>query len=158
MSTHSLEEALKPIYAWIQPVKKSINFLVLFPNVYYLPFGGGYDARILCIRCKKVCAARRASVCESRGNIMAVVNVFSAFQAHVVLMAGCYYRGLLPSLHQLFDQLMYNILLLLRVQRHAAVSLPNCFAETCTSKMSRTTSLHYIRMILFLLILYHSVI
>ena len=60
--------------------------------------------------------ARRASVCESRGNIMAVVNVFSAFQAHVVLMAGCYYRRLLPSLHQLFDQLMYNILLLLRVQ------------------------------------------
>ena len=89
---------------------------------------------------------------------MAVVNVFSAFQAHVVLMAGCYYRGLLPSLHQLFDQLMYNILLLLRVQRDAAMSLPNCFAETCTSKMSRTTSLHYIRMILFLLILYHSVI
>ena len=111
-----------------------------------------------CASDAKRCAARRASVCESRGNIMAVVNVFSAFQAHVVLMAGCYYRGLLPSLHQLFDQLMYNILLLLRVQRHAAVSLPNCFAETCTSKMSRTTSLHYIRMILFLLILYHSVI
>ena len=84
-----------------------------------------------CASDAKRCARRAWVGVREGGNIMAVVNVFSAFSGPCgvngwLLLQRAVSPQQRKSLHQLFDQLMLNILLLLRVQRHAAVSFPKC--------------------------------
>ena len=79
---------------------------------------------------------------------MAVVNVFSAFSGPCGVNGWLLLqRAVSPSegresLHQLFDQLMLNILLLLRVQRTCCCVISKMLlAESCITKMRRITLL-----------------